>query len=50
MQFFVVSMLLLVVLSTALDMLHKNVVYFLEMPKKQKNQQKLIYQSEKKQL
>ena len=37
MQFFVISMLLLVVLSTALDMLHKkNVVYFFRNAKKAK--------------
>ena len=42
MQFFVVSMLLLVVLSTALDMLHKkNVVYFFRNAKKAKKSAKI---------
>ena len=42
MQFFVISMLLLVVLSTALDMLHKkNVVYFFRNAKKAKKSAKI---------
>ena len=38
MQYFVVAMVLLVIISTGLDMLHKkNVVYFFRNAKRQKN-------------
>ena len=43
MQYFVIAMILLVIVSTGLDMLHKkNVIYFLETQKKQNDLQKQI--------